>query len=85
MITRFSRGFDPSDYADFELIEDRDELEDLELGDTPCLDCDGSLTALGAIGMRAVLRCGYCSEVWLMPLRAEPLWGEDDEDDDDDG
>lgn len=57
MISRFERGFVREDYADFESTEDRDDLLDLELGDTPCVDCDGSLTAIGAIGTRAVLRC----------------------------
>jgi hypothetical protein len=84
MLTRFNRDSDPEDYADFESIEDRDELLDLELGDTPCIDCDGSLTAIGAIGARAVLRCDDCSAVWLLSLRVETGWGDDDDDEEDD-
>jgi len=82
MLTPYTRGYDPEDFADFEHIEDRDELFDLELDDSECLGCGGNLNARGAFGRQVVVACAKCSKLWTFEL-ARPEGDEDWDDEDD--
>ena len=81
----YDRGYAPSDFADFESVEDRDELADLAIEDDSCESCDGAFKILGAFGLQVILRCQSCGEYAMIELESEydDEEEEDDEDDDD--
>ena len=73
--------FGPREYADFQGIEERGDLADLELED--CDICGGDVDIAGGFGRDILYRCRHCQRRVLLKHESdeddEDEWGDDED------